>query len=456
MPVLFLLEEILSSFSKKTWSLFRRIITRCRIYFELDKILKISLNLIIIGVIPFQVVISPLPVDKIYKEVSIDEALELALKGSPLLVQPLIEVNKAKLGLSSVKSKNYPQLSLSLRHFIDIFNLDEQRTVPSVDFNYDFFSFIKNKYEAQYYSKLVDISVTNQKLRQSLLLSSVYQEFINYNFLSDTLDLLLQEREMLHATQEILEVKRKYDLISLSTLLENSVLVKKCDQAVFKTRDELQSLIDRFNYITGSDKPVRPEKVSLDFSRLSSRQISDFAEVMAKQNVDATKLLLKGAKMPTLPSLQLDTYSTFPVLKEMSFMKSFWISVTLSYIIYDRGERKRRIASALTSLKEAEYEYEKIKNEKLAEVKMLEGDVEDMRRQIDINKTEIMALEAKLEEAKLEETIQLFPERTYSLKINLFDRKLAYLRNNLALLLIQLDLMNKKYSFIAESSSELK
>ncbi len=393
--------------------------------------------------------------DKNYKEISIDQAIHMAIEKSPLLVLPSIKIDRAKLGLKDIQSQNIPQVQLSLRHFIDVFNSKRQRTVPSVDFDYDFLSFIKNVYQKKYYKKLLDISLTNKDHRQSILISTIYQEFVTYAFLRESFNTLEEQEKTLNTYQKILEIQKNHDLVPLSTVLDNQVMVKNVKKAIYTTKNSLNNLSERFSYIIGSEEKVYPEKITIDFRHFSASYIGDLAEEMSRKKVQAAEMLVKGAKMPNLPSLQINTYSVFPVNKELSFDKSFWISLSLSYMIIDAGKRKRRIASSLANLKEAEYEHEKFKMEKQEKIKKLEEDIENLRRELNIIDTEINSIEYKIDETKLEESDSIFSENIYFLKGRLYNKKLEQLRNNLALFLAQLDLMGKKYSFIMSSKRKM-
>ncbi|MBN1272535.1 MAG: TolC family protein [Candidatus Aminicenantes bacterium] len=389
--------------------------------------------------------------NKEWPEIGLDAALRTAWERSPFLIQPSVGIDRAKIGLRGVKSQNYPKVGLSVRFFMNITDLKQQRTVPSLDLNYDFFAFITNHQKKKYYEKLVDIASSNLQYRRSLLLAAVYQEAANASFLRDSLRLLKQERESLEKIQAMLSIQRKYDLVPLSVFLDNEVLLKRCVQAQHKMHSQLEILVDRFSYLIGSGDKVLPEKISYDFDQITVAQVDDLAEDMAQKKLESAELLLKGARIPNLPSLRLETYSVFPVNRELSMNQNFWISLSLNYVFFDAGERKRRIASAEAGLEEASAEYEKFKQEKSAEIKRLTAEVEELRIQLDIDNTEVRSLEMKITESDLEEVPNLFSEKIYSLNVRLFEKKLAGLRNRMALFLVQLERAAKKYSFLLET-----
>lgn len=386
-----------------------------------------------------------------WTEIKLDAALRTALEQSPLLVNPAAGIDRAKLGLQEVKSQNLPKVGLSVRHFMNISRLDQQRTVPSLDINYDFFAFITNHQKKKYYEKLLDAAVTNRRHRESLLIAAVYREAVNASFLRDSLELLAGQEESLTKQQAMLAVQNKYDLISNSAVLDHSAVLKRCLQAQLRMKNRLRMLAERFSYIIGSETTVLPERISYDFGQVSVEKIDDLAEDMARRRLESAELLLKGARIPRLPSLRLDTYSVFPVNRELSLNQNFWISLSLSYVLFDAGERKRRIASAEAGLKEASYEFQKFLQEKNVEINRLSAEMEELKLQGEIDEAEIQALEMKILETDLDETPRIFSEEAHSLSIRLFEKRLAGLRNRMSLFLVQLELAANKYSFLLET-----
>jgi len=411
----------------------------------IEKIFKrlfLSAIVIFSGLIPLYSGIFPAPM---IRSISLDQAIAFAQKNSPLLNQPLSSLNKSRLLLDAARAQNAPLIALSGRYFNDILNTGQSRWVPNIDIQYDLLSFIKNKYNIYYYEKLADVSAINLEQKKTILTILLYQEYLNYNFLFDLIREARVSGDYLKRDLDILRIQSQYDLIPRSLLNEWLAMSDRSEETLRLAEQNILGLIDRINYLMGLEEFVFPRRESMDVSKIAEINQRDYIAELGQQKLAALRLVLRGAKMPLLPSVQIATYSVLPVNQELNFFSGFWVAVSVSYPLFNRGERRRNEALAMNDLKTAEMEFERVKRKREMDVSQARQNIENLSGRSRSLGREIDALEKIIKEYALNSDDNLFfDDKRERLYLDYEEKKMARIKVSHEICLAQLDYLTKK------------
>lgn len=377
--------------------------------------------------------------------VSLRQAVVVAGKNSPFLNPSVAALYKSQLQLDSAKSQNSPAISLSARFFDDVFNKAAPRIVPNLDIQYDLLAFIKNKYTIRYYEKLADLSEISLEAKKTVLTVLLYQEFLHFDFLRSVVRETSLLRGALSRDLENLRIQRKNDLIPESQLGDWTAVFDRCDLSLRLAEQNIRNLLQRLRLLLGVEDIVFPLIGPIDTAEIEEFNKRDFASDLGQKKLDALRMVLQGARMPVLPSVQIATYSVLPYNKELNFFSGFWVSIGISYPLFNRGEHRRNEALAASELKTAEREYagaQKKREESIAEARQ---NVDRLSRQTKSLDGEIEALENKLREyGLLSDESLLFDENRERLRLETEEKKISRLQAGHELCLAQLEYIMKK------------
>jgi len=380
------------------------------------------------------------------KSISVEQAVRVACDRSPLLRQSMIDLDRSKLMLEGAKSLYAPVVSLSLAVFKDVLNPSPVRVVPNINLEYDLLAFIKNKYNVQYYQKLSEASATDLEYKKSLMILSLYQDFVNCHFLVQVTNVLAEERTVLETAAAILQVQAKHGLILPSAAKEEAVLLDRCRALLSASNRELRGLVARINFIIGDGDFYFPQKIVFDPKAIPGFAYKDFAEALAAHQVRAAESLFRGARLPLLPSIQVSSYSVFPFNKEIDFLASYWIAMSLNYPIFNRGEHRRNEQLARLNVDQARFDYENLQKSRALELTQAQENIDQLHLQVQSLDLQVETLEQKLREAAvLPGEVSLFDEPRTRLKLELLERRKDRIALSHQMSIAQLDLISKKF-----------
>jgi outer membrane protein TolC len=353
----------------------------------------------IIGIILF------IPLISSAKELTLSEAIKIALDRS-LKIKKMAEMTKAAdLTLKSTKAERFPNLTteLSIGYNKIISTLEEPTTITIMEYEVTIpepphppwnnaislelsqplytggkiSNLIKMaeiiKESSVYKRKLAEIELCFNvvqaywELKKALLLKELYKDRVEY---AKGMLKIANEKFRLG---EISKIEVQQHEVTLSNIL--------CD--LFHIEDSIDVLQQRLSLLLNinkeiipADNPQVPKKFSYKLPELIKKALSQRVEIqLAKYRVQEKRRAVKIAKSNKYPQVYITAYHNW-ANKEDEFTKSIFkteatewqVALTLGLLLFDGRQTSVKVEKALAELKMAEMELEDIKSKVRNEV----------------------------------------------------------------------------------------
>jgi hypothetical protein len=136
----------------------------------------------------------------------------------------------------------------------------------------------------------------------------------------------------------------------------------------------------------------------------------------------------------------------FPFNKEIDFLASYWIAMSLNYPIFNRGEHRRNEQLAQLNLDQARFDYEYMQKSRALELTQAQENIDQLQLQVHSLDLQLETLEQKFREAAvLPGEVSLFDEPRTRLRLELLERRKDRIGLSHQLGIAQLDLISKRY-----------